>query len=231
MNTLSPAYAHKCLHQPSCMRVSCTRIFCEAAFTDTSTFKALMRFPAWLALICIPLPKVFQAHQNLTTYPLKTHNCWHPFSLLRFSTITNIHRTYSLQTISITPNYDIFFLSRWHHYAAATSTGQTFNCNGNSKLTQNCPFLFARKLTPAYLVATRQGKQTYPLLLTWSDNVWRLIMQEAVAVCPLAVVVCPNIWETFCKKGKEEEEEKVRGWWTIQWFFAWAAFFFPTKIC
>ena len=85
--------------------------------------------------------------QNLTTHPLQTHNYCPSFLLLRFTTITNIHRTYSLQTISITVNYDIFFLSCWHHYAVATSTRQIFSCNWNSKLTQTCPFLFAIKLS------------------------------------------------------------------------------------
>lgn len=87
-------------------------------------------------------------HQNLTTHRLQTHNCWPSFLLLRFTTITNIHRTYSLQTISISANYDIFFLSCWQHYAVATSAKQIFNCNGNSKLTQKSPFLFAITLAP-----------------------------------------------------------------------------------
>lgn len=115
--------------------------------------------------------------------PCKTHTCWPSFSLLRFTTVTKTHRTYSLQTISITINYDIFFLSCCQHHAVATSTRQIFNCNGNSKVTQNCPFLFAVKLTPLlhYLVATRHGKQIeyrltqfhLPDQIMFGDSLWR----------------------------------------------------------
>lgn len=152
MNTFNPTYAHKCLHQPSCMRGSRVHIFCEAVFTEKKHIQSFYEVPS---RGCLSSAFLYQMsfrylHWNLTTYSLQTHNCWPSYSLLRFTTITDIHRAYSLQTISKTAKYNIF-LSCWQHYAVATKTRQIvkiFNCNGNSKLTQNCPFLFAVKLAP-----------------------------------------------------------------------------------
>lgn len=55
-------------------------------------------------------------------------------------------------------------------------------------------------------------------------------MEETVAVCPLAVVICPNIWETFCKRRKEEEEEKNEGVANNKIVLCLGCFSFPTKI-
>lgn len=149
-------WTHSALHMPTS---ACTSLLAWGDRARLFSVKSCSQIPAHSELVwgcqcgCLSSAFLYQMsfrylHQNLTTYPLQKHNCWPLLSSVRFTTVTNIHRIYSLQTLSITANYSIFLLSCWQHYAVATSTRQIFSCNSNSKLTQTCPFLFAIKLTP-----------------------------------------------------------------------------------
>ena len=88
--------------------------FCWSIYIGASTFKAVWCSRVWLPLTSIPLANIFRIFApKFDTIAFEMCNGWPSFPLFRLTTITNFHKMYSLQAISIIANYDTFFLSHW----------------------------------------------------------------------------------------------------------------------
>ena len=81
--------------------------FCWSIYIGASTFKAVWCSRVWLPLTSIPLANIFRIFApKFDTIAFEMCNGWPSFPLFRLTTITNIHKMYSLQAISIIANCD-----------------------------------------------------------------------------------------------------------------------------